>query len=174
MMRITAGAFAAMLMVASPALAQVSAENMDSQAQTAGVNFATSSDADIDAALTSQLQADIVASSGVDGATDIAQLTDEQLAAAVGTILENNPSLTTKQVTALVRAAIRSRPAGSPGIAMIAYQAAYARPDIAKEIQVAAISVAPALSQQIVAQTVRGAVSGVEEGRAEETNVSDS
>ncbi len=73
-----------------------------------------------------------------------------------------------------MRAAIRSRPAGSPGIAMIAYEAAYARPDIAKEIQTSAISVAPDQQQLIVAQTVRGAVSGVNEGRSEETNVSDS
>ena len=57
---------------------------------------------------------------------------------------------------------------------MIAYEAAYARPDIAKEIQNSAISVAPDQQQQIVAQTVRDAVSGVNEGRSEETNVSDS
>ena len=60
------------------------------------MSFDSSSDAEIDEALTAQLQVDILASSGVAGADSIGALTDSQLATAMGTILTNNPGLTAK------------------------------------------------------------------------------
>ena len=165
MMRMIAGAFAALLLVASPALAQDVASDLNTQAQADGVDFASTSEAEIDNALNAGLQGTLVANSGVPGATEIADLTDEQLAGALGGILENNPGLTAAQVTALVRAAVRARPEYA---VQIAAAAAYARPDVAREIQQAAVSVAPAdLAASIVSATVVAAQTATNDGRGE-------
>jgi len=132
MIRMIAGAFAALLLVASPALAQNLGTEMD-----AVIDTTAAADQAIDTALTATLQADIAAQAGV-SVDDIGTLSDQELADAVQALIANNPNLTAKQVTAIVRAGVRLRPQAA---AVIAAGAATARPDLANAIARAAASV---------------------------------
>lgn len=154
MMRIIAGTIAALLLVASPVFAQDFTSNINAAASSNGVNFDTDTDEAIDAAMQSAFEAQIAAAAGV---ASIDDLTDEQLAAAISGIVGNNPSLTTNQVTALVRAAARNRPGA---VVQIAAAAAYARPAISADVQAAAVSVVPDQSTAINSAVVRSAADG--------------
>ncbi|MDA0221112.1 MAG: hypothetical protein O3B22_16295 [Proteobacteria bacterium] len=158
----------------------ITKENLDTLAANNNTTW-EETDPAIDAALQASLQADILAeanaaraAAGQGAAATIDDLSDEELAQVVGAVLTNNPTLTTNQVTAVVRAAARGRTGA--GIAVIAGAAAYARPDTAKQVQLAAISVAPDGSEQIITRaTVISAVNAVNDSGDEvETNVSDS
>ena len=173
MMRIIAGAFAALLLLASPVWAQSLGDQINTAASD---NPGTDLPAAVDPeGFTADMQALIVAQYNAANpdsqVTSIEAINDTDLASTVGAMLANNNDLSAAQATAVVRAAIRSR----PNLAVqIASAAAYARRDIAKQIQIAAVSVAPAnLTQQIVTATVIAAVAGVADGQATETNVSE-
>lgn len=141
MIRMIRGAFAALLLVASPALAQDLGAQMD-----AVINTSTATDQEIDAVLTEDLQAAVALAAGVEE-DQLATLTDQQLADALKAVLTSNPNLTSKQVTALVRATVRSRPSAA---AIIAGAAASARPDLAAAITTAAVNLVPELAAEIV------------------------
>lgn len=149
MNRMMAGVFALVLATASPALAQGIGGQIDSLGANANIDVEAASATDIDAALTEDLQALIAVELGV---ADLDEATDEQVAAALQTILTDNPDLSTAKVTALVRAAARAKPGAA---ALIASAAATARPDLAAAIIAAATSVNPALAAEINAAVVQ-------------------
>ena len=130
MMRITAGAFAALLLLASPVWAQSLGDQINTAAND---NPGTDLPAAVDPeGFTADMQALIVAqyNTANPGAqvTSIEEISDTDLASTVGAMLDNNDDLSAAQATAVVRAAIRSRPSLA---VQIAAAAAYARPDIA-------------------------------------------
>ena len=137
-------------------MAQSLADQVSVELAANGLSLDTASEADIAAATEAVFDRaieDQLALVGLDPAT----ATDEQIAQAVGALMNNNPGLSDGAVAALVSAAVKTRPSAA---GRITGQAVAQRPGAAVAITRAAVGAAPSQVNQIAAAASDAAVKG--------------
>lgn len=156
MIRMIAAAFAAALLIATPAMAQTLSDQVSAELAANGLTLDTASQSDIDAATQAVFDAAITAQLALVG-LDPATATDEQIALAAAALINNNQALSDGAVAALVSAAVKMRPSAA---GQITGQAVAQRPAAAVAITRAATAAAPTQVNQIAAAASQAAING--------------
>ncbi len=156
MIRMIAAAFAACLLIASPAMAQTLSDQVSAELAAQGLSLDTASEADIAAATEAVFDSALTAQLALVG-LDPATATDGQISLAVAALINNNPALSDGAVAALVSAAVNGRPSAA---GQITSQAVAQRPAAAVAISRAAVAAAPTQVNQIAAAASQAAING--------------
>lgn len=160
MKRLIAAAFAASLLLASPAMAQSLTDQVAAELAANGLTLDTASEADIDAAVEAVFDQSIAGQLALVG-LDPATASDGQIALAVAALMSNNPSLSDGAVAALTAAAVKMRPSAA---ARITSQAVGQRPAAAVAITRAAVAANPTQVKEIAAAASQAAINGGQRG----------